>query len=173
MCFAAGVPRCIFYCLIWPFKKELIMSDNRTLIIQLKDFAGQQVTLAGWVYQARSSGKVQFIILRDGSGLCQCVVEKGKIPDDVFDKLEHLGQESSLTITGLVRAEPRSVGGYRAGRNKRPGHPRHNRLPHHAKRARRRFPPQAPPSAPSLAKTVVHRQNPPHGHRRHQAVLQR
>ncbi|MBE3143815.1 MAG: asparagine--tRNA ligase, partial [Planctomycetes bacterium] len=48
------------------------MSDNRTLIVQLKDFTGRQVTLAGWVYQARSSGKVQFIILRDGSGLCQC-----------------------------------------------------------------------------------------------------
>ncbi|MGA2092403.1 MAG: asparagine--tRNA ligase [Sedimentisphaerales bacterium] len=88
------------------------MSDNRTLIAKLNDFTGQEVTLSGWVYQARSSGKVQFIILRDGTGLCQCVVEKGKVPNDVFDKLEHLGQESSLTITGLVRAEPRSVGGY-------------------------------------------------------------
>jgi asparaginyl-tRNA synthetase len=84
----------------------------KTYISQLKDFTSQEVTLSGWVYQARSSGKVQFIILRDGSGLCQCVVEKGKVPDDVFDMLEHLGQESSLTITGLVRAEPRSVGGY-------------------------------------------------------------
>jgi asparaginyl-tRNA synthetase len=93
-------------------KKEMAMSDNRTLIIKLKDFTGQQVSLAGWVYQARSSGKVQFIILRDGTGLCQCVVEKGKIPDELFEKLEHLGQESSLTITGVVRAEPRSVGGY-------------------------------------------------------------
>jgi asparaginyl-tRNA synthetase len=88
------------------------MSDNRTLIAKLNDFTGQQVILAGWVYQARSSGKVQFIILRDGTGLCQCVVEKGKVPDETFDKLEHLGQESSLSITGVVRAEPRSVGGY-------------------------------------------------------------
>ncbi|MGD0077800.1 MAG: asparagine--tRNA ligase [Sedimentisphaerales bacterium] len=88
------------------------MSDNKTLIAKLNDFTGQQVTLAGWVYQARSSGKVQFIILRDGTGLCQCVVEKGKVPNEAFDKLEHLGQESSLTITGIVRAEPRSVGGY-------------------------------------------------------------
>lgn len=87
-------------------------NNNNTYIVKLKDFIGQQVTLAGWVYQARSSGKVQFIILRDGTGLCQCVVEKGKLPDEVFDKLEHLGQESSLTITGIVRAEPRSVGGY-------------------------------------------------------------
>ena len=77
--------------------------------MELKNVVGQKTTLAGWIYQARSSGKVQFIILRDGTGLCQCVVEKGNVPDDVFDKLEHLGQESSLTITGLVRAEPRSV----------------------------------------------------------------
>jgi asparaginyl-tRNA synthetase len=88
------------------------MENNRTFIAELKNYVGQQVTPAGWIYQARSSGKVQFIILRDGTGLCQCVVEKGKVPDEVFDKLEHLGQESSLTITGIVRAEPRSVGGY-------------------------------------------------------------
>jgi asparaginyl-tRNA synthetase len=87
-------------------------SGNRVNISGLKDQIGQEVTLAGWVYQARSSGKVQFIILRDGTGLCQCVVEKGKVPDDIFDKLEHLGQESSLTITGVVRKDDRSVGGY-------------------------------------------------------------
>jgi asparaginyl-tRNA synthetase len=86
--------------------------NNKIYIVNLKDFVGREVTLAGWIYQARSSGKVQFIILRDGTGLCQCVIEKGKLPDDVFDKLEHLGQESSLTITGAVREEPRSVGGY-------------------------------------------------------------
>jgi asparaginyl-tRNA synthetase len=89
-----------------------MQSSNRTYISKLNENNGQVVTLAGWVYQARSSGKVQFIILRDGTGLCQCVVEKGKVPDEIFDKLEHLGQESSLTITGLVRTEPRSVGGY-------------------------------------------------------------
>jgi asparaginyl-tRNA synthetase len=87
-------------------------SGDRVNVLGLKDHVGQEVTLAGWVYQARSSGKVQFIILRDGTGLCQCVVEKDKIPDELFEKLEHLGQESSLTITGVVRAEPRSVGGY-------------------------------------------------------------
>jgi asparaginyl-tRNA synthetase len=89
-----------------------MVNNNRTSITELKTFVGQEVTLAGWIYQARSSGKVQFIILRDGTGLCQCVVEKGKIADDLFEKLEHLGQESSLTITGVVREESRSVGGY-------------------------------------------------------------
>ena len=87
-------------------------SYDKTYISQLKNYVGKEVTLSGWMYNRRSSGKMIFIILRDGTGLCQCVVEKGKVPDEVFDKLEHLGQESSLTITGLVRAEPRSVGGY-------------------------------------------------------------
>ena len=85
---------------------------NKVCITDLKNNVGKEVTLAGWLYNSRSSGKLQFLILRDGTGLCQCVVEKGKISDELFDKLEHLGQESSLTITGTVRAEQRSVGGY-------------------------------------------------------------
>ena len=52
------------------------------------------------------------MIIRDGTGLCQCVVEQGNVPDEIFEQLKHLGQESSLTVTGTVRAEPRSVGGY-------------------------------------------------------------
>ncbi|MGD9109997.1 MAG: asparagine--tRNA ligase [Phycisphaerales bacterium] len=85
---------------------------NKTLICKLSKDVGNEVALSGWVYQSRASGKVQFIILRDGTGLCQCIVEKGKVSDELFDELKHLGQESSLTITGLVREEPRSVGGY-------------------------------------------------------------
>ncbi len=80
-------------------------------ISQLKNHVEQQVTLAGWLYNSRSSGKLQFLVLRDGTGLCQCIVEKGKIPDELFDVLKHLGQESSLTVTGTVRADDRSVGG--------------------------------------------------------------
>jgi len=85
---------------------------ERSTISNLKDHVGQTVTLAGWLYHGRSSGKVLFLVLRDGTGLCQCVVEKGKVPDEVFAQLDHLGQESSLTVTGLVRAEPRSPGGF-------------------------------------------------------------
>ena len=81
-------------------------------ISNLKDHVGQEVTLAGWLYHGRSSGKILFLVLRDGTGLCQCVVEKAKVPDDTFAQLDHLGQESSLTVTGLVRAEPRSPGGF-------------------------------------------------------------
>ena len=81
-------------------------------INNLSNSVGQQVTLCGWLYNSRSSGKVQFLVLRDGTGLCQCIVEKGKISDELFEQLRHLGQESSLTVTGTVREEPRSPGGY-------------------------------------------------------------
>jgi asparaginyl-tRNA synthetase len=84
----------------------------KTTIAKLNESVGQEVTLCGWVYHSRHSGKVAFIILRDGTGLCQCVIEKGKVADELFDQLIRLGQESSLTVTGLVRAEPRSPGGH-------------------------------------------------------------
>jgi asparaginyl-tRNA synthetase len=87
-------------------------NDASTYIDQLKDNVGKEVSLAGWLYNSRSSGKIQFLILRDGTGLCQCIVEKGSVPDELFEKLRHLGQESSLRVRGLVRAEERSVGGY-------------------------------------------------------------
>ncbi len=86
--------------------------DNKFYISDLKDNVDKTVALCGWLYQSRSSGKIQFLIIRDGTGLCQCVVEKGTIPDELFEKLRHLGQESSLTVTGTVRADQRSVGGY-------------------------------------------------------------
>jgi asparaginyl-tRNA synthetase len=87
-------------------------NSNKTYISELKENIGKEVTLAGWLYKGRSSGKIQFLIIRDGTGLCQCIVEKGKVADELFEQLKHLGQESSLTITGTVRADSRSVGGY-------------------------------------------------------------
>ena len=86
--------------------------NSKVYISELKNNVGQEVTLSGWLYQSRSSGKIQFLILRDGTGLCQCVVEKGKLADELFEQLKHLGQESSLTVTGAIRADERSVGGY-------------------------------------------------------------
>ena len=85
--------------------------DARVCIKELKNKVDAQVTLAGWLYNSRASGKIQFLIIRDGTGLCQCIVEKGKVPDELFEQLKHLGQESSLTVTGTVRADERSVGG--------------------------------------------------------------
>ena len=88
------------------------MNNQYTTISCLSQHDGKEVTLAGWLYKGRSSGKVQFLVLRDGTGLCQCVVEKSKVPEELFSQLKHLGQESSLTVTGTVRADERSVGGY-------------------------------------------------------------
>ena len=88
------------------------MPNSFTQISDLANFENQEVTLAGWLYKSRSSGKVQFLIIRDGTGLCQCIVEKDKISEELFGQLKRLGQESSLTVTGTVRADERSVGGF-------------------------------------------------------------
>jgi len=79
---------------------------------ELKHHVGQEVALHGWVYNSRAGGKIQFIILRDGTGLCQCTVEKANVPEELFERIKHMGQESSLSVTGIVRADERSVGGY-------------------------------------------------------------
>ena len=83
----------------------------RTMIARLSECVGQTVTLSGWVYHNRASGKVLFVVLRDGTGLCQCVFEKAAVSEEIFEAVKRLGQESSLAVTGLVRAEPRSPGG--------------------------------------------------------------
>ena len=87
-------------------------NETKTYISDLKDNIEKTVTLCGWLYRSRAGGKVLFLIVRDGMGLCQCIVEKGKVSDELFDELRHLGQESSLTVTGTVRADERSVGGH-------------------------------------------------------------
>jgi len=87
-------------------------NSNKVYISELKDNVGKEVTLSGWLYNSRASGKIQFLIIRDGTGLCQCIVEKGKVPDELFEQLKRLGRESSLTVTGSVREEARSVGGF-------------------------------------------------------------
>ena len=83
----------------------------KTTIGQLSEYVGKNVTLAGWVYHHRVAGKLQFVVLRDGTGLCQCVFEKTTLSEEVFEAVKRLGQESSVQVTGLVRAEPRSPGG--------------------------------------------------------------
>ncbi|OQA00646.1 MAG: Asparagine--tRNA ligase [Planctomycetes bacterium ADurb.Bin412] len=88
------------------------MEANRIRISEMKNHVGQEVTVSGWLYNLRASGKVQFLIVRDGSGYCQGVFEKKEDSADRFEQVKHLGQESSLTVTGTVRQEPRSIGGY-------------------------------------------------------------
>jgi asparaginyl-tRNA synthetase len=81
---------------------------NQTYINQLKDHIGSEVTLKGWLYNSRSSGKLVFLQLRDGTGIVQCVVFKGN-DEAVFEKAKGLGQESSLVVHGTVKADERSA----------------------------------------------------------------
>jgi len=78
-------------------------------IRDLKSRAGQSVRLRGWLHGKRAGGKVVFLLVRDGTGLCQCVVEGATA--DAFAKANELTQESSLTVTGLVRTDDRAPGG--------------------------------------------------------------
>jgi len=82
------------------------------LIKDLAQYVGQEVTLKGWLYNKRSSGKVKFIILRDGSGLLQCVFFKGNVSEEVFETVDKIGQESSIEVKGKVKVESRAPGGY-------------------------------------------------------------
>jgi asparaginyl-tRNA synthetase len=81
-------------------------------IEDIAPFDGQKVTLQGWLYHKRSSGKVRFVVVRDGTGILQCVASLADVGERVFESIEALTQESSLTVTGTVRAEPRAPGGY-------------------------------------------------------------
>ena len=79
-------------------------------IEQLGAHEGKEVSLRGWLYGMRKSGKVVFLELRDGTGICQCVVEASAA--EAFENARTLTQESSMILEGLVRAEPRAIGGY-------------------------------------------------------------
>ncbi|HJW69808.1 MAG TPA: asparagine--tRNA ligase [Candidatus Binatia bacterium] len=76
---------------------------------------GERVTLRGWLAARRSSGKIHFLQLRDGSGTIQCVMGKNDVPAEVFARADHLPQESALEVTGTVRADKRSPIGYELG----------------------------------------------------------
>jgi len=84
---------------------------DKTFICDLKEKIGCEVALAGWLYHSRAGGKVLFLVVRDGTGHCQCIVEKDVVTDETFEELKHLGTESSLIITGTVRSDERSAGG--------------------------------------------------------------
>src|SRR5712671_4494085 len=73
---------------------------------------GQTVTIRGWLYNLRESGKLLFPIFRDGSGIIQGVVPKNAVPPEVFDAVKSLTQESSVIVEGKVRADKRAPGGY-------------------------------------------------------------
>jgi len=80
-------------------------------IQDLKKHIGEEVELRGWVYNKRSSGKIRFLLMRDGSGVVQAVFVKGVAPDADYDAFEQLTQESSIILRGKVREDKRAKGG--------------------------------------------------------------
>jgi asparaginyl-tRNA synthetase len=78
----------------------------------LRTHVGQTVTVRGWVVTTRSSGKIAFIVLRDGSGYVQGVLSKKEVPESTWSAFGSLTQEASVAVSGVVREEPRSPGGY-------------------------------------------------------------
>ncbi len=90
------------------------MSNYKSYVTieQLDKHVGETVTLNGWVYNSRGKGKLLFVILRDGSGLAQCVVFKENVSEEAFELAKSLTQESSIRVTGVVVASDKAPGGF-------------------------------------------------------------
>ncbi len=89
--------------------------SQHVYIAQIHQHEGQQITLRGWLHNRSSKGKLHFMQVRDGTGTIQCVVFKGDVDQETFEQADHLPQETSLEITGTVRADKRSIIGFEVG----------------------------------------------------------
>src|ERR1700723_4312801 len=84
----------------------------RVYIEELSQQVGNEVTLKGWLAGKRSSGKIHFLQVRDGTGVCQCVASLSDLGAESFAAAAHMGQETSLEVTGIVREDKRAPGGF-------------------------------------------------------------
>ncbi|MBK9324619.1 MAG: asparagine--tRNA ligase [Bdellovibrionaceae bacterium] len=87
----------------------------RHYISGLKDYVGQKVELKGWAYNSRSSGKVKFLELRDGTGIVPCIFFKADCGDAAYDLFDQMTQESSVRVVGIVREHPKRKGEFEIG----------------------------------------------------------
>ena len=83
-----------------------------TYISEIAAHAGEEVLLCGWLHNRRSSGKIHFLTVRDGTGFVQAVMSKASVGDDMFHQTDHLGQETALRVRGTVRADKRAPNGF-------------------------------------------------------------
>jgi len=81
-------------------------------IDEIAQHDGRSVTVRGWLHNRRSSGKIHFLIVRDGSGFIQAVMSKATVGEELFQQTGHLGQETAIVVEGMVRADTRAPGGY-------------------------------------------------------------
>jgi asparaginyl-tRNA synthetase len=85
---------------------------NHVYIDKIGEYVGQTVTIKGWLHNRRSSGKIHFLVVRDGTGFLQVVMGKNDVPEEVFKAADHLSQETSVIVTGSVREDKRAKNGY-------------------------------------------------------------
>src|SRR5262245_63638719 len=81
-------------------------------IEDIPQHAGEPVTIKGWLANRRSSGKIHFLQVRDGSGFIQAVMSKAAVGEEVFKQADHLSQETAIVVHGNARADSRAPGGY-------------------------------------------------------------
>ena len=85
---------------------------NTVGIAEFRDHVDEEVVVRGWLHNKRSSGKLRFLIVRDGSGYAQAIVSKKAVPPESWEAIDGAGQESSLEVKGRVRQDDRAPGGY-------------------------------------------------------------
>jgi asparaginyl-tRNA synthetase len=85
---------------------------SHVYINRIGEHVGESVTLKGWLHNRRSSGKIHFLVVRDGTGFIQVVMGKNDVGEEVFHRADHLGQETSIIVTGTVREDKRAPSGY-------------------------------------------------------------
>src|SRR6266481_5991814 len=81
-------------------------------IENIADRVGEPIRLKGWLHNRRSSGKIHFLTLRDGTGFIQCVMTKQAVGEEAFKEADHLSQETSIVVDGAVRGDARAPGGF-------------------------------------------------------------
>src|SRR3990170_4468394 len=88
------------------------MSKDHVYIEDIAKYEGQEVTIKGWLNTKRSSGKVQFLIIRDGTDSIQAVISASAVGTDLFQQYDKVTQESALAVRGRVRADKRAPSGF-------------------------------------------------------------
>ncbi len=88
------------------------INRDKIYIEDIAKYEGQKVTLYGWLYNKRLKGKLAFLLLRDGTGIIQCVMSVADVGEEIFQRAEEVTQESSIVVSGQVRADQRAPGGY-------------------------------------------------------------
>src|SRR3712207_2246743 len=85
---------------------------KQVYIDQITDHEGEKVTINGWLYNKRSIGKIDFLLIRDGTGIIQTIASKPELPDETVQRLKAVTLQSSVIVTGIVHRDERAPGGY-------------------------------------------------------------